>query len=195
MLKKLRHRHLITLFAICTTNVADGMAYLEEKNSIHRDLAARNVLVGEDNLCKVADFGLSLSSSGSRKIPYKWSAPEAISHGRFSNKSDVWSFGILLYEIFTYGGSPYPSHNNHEVFYLISSGYRMPAPPKCPPHIYDLMLKCWRESAEERPDFSEVLDYLENVSHYWTVSGNNCSDPAEGSKIEGSREESVDQPE
>ncbi|KAG9270724.1 protein-tyrosine kinase 6-like [Astyanax mexicanus] len=239
MLKKLRHRHLITLFAICTTNVpyyiitelmekgnllnvlrgqegrnlephaltdmasqvADGMAYLEEKNSIHRDLAARNVLVGEDNLCKVADFGLArvikepFYLSEEKKIPYKWSAPEAISHGRFSNKSDVWSFGILLYEIFTYGGSPYPSHNNHEVFYLISSGYRMPAPPKCPPHIYDLMLKCWRESAEERPDFSEVLDYLENVSHYWTVSGNNCSDPAEGSKIEESREESVDQPE
>uniref|UniRef100_A0A3B1KF30 Tyrosine-protein kinase n=1 Tax=Astyanax mexicanus TaxID=7994 RepID=A0A3B1KF30_ASTMX len=208
MLKKLRHRHLITLFAICTTNVpyyiitelmekgnllnvlrgqegrnlephaltdmasqvADGMAYLEEKNSIHRDLAARNVLVGEDNLCKVADFGLArvikepFYLSEEKKIPYKWSAPEAISHGRFSNKSDVWSFGILLYEIFTYGGSPYPSHNNHEVFYLISSGYRMPAPPKCPPHIYDLMLKCWRESAEERPDFSEVIEYF-HINH------------------------------
>ncbi|XP_072537033.1 protein-tyrosine kinase 6 isoform X2 [Salminus brasiliensis] len=152
MLKKLRHRHLITLFAICTTNVpyyiitelmekgnllsflrgqegrslephaltdmasqvADGMAYLEEHNSIHRDLAARNVLVGEDYICKVADFGLArvikepFYLSEEKKIPYKWSAPEAISHGRFSNKSDVWSFGILLYEIFTYGGSPYP---------------------------------------------------------------------------------------
>lgn len=114
------------------------MSYLEEQNSIHRDLAARNVLVGEDYTCKVADFGLArvikvraeermsgaewrLVVNGQKflvqepfyitedkKIPYKWSAPEAISHGRFSNKSDVWSFAVLLYEITSYGGVPYP---------------------------------------------------------------------------------------
>lgn len=122
--------------------VADGMSYLEEQNSIHRDLAARNVLVGEDYICKVADFGLArvikvrqeetpsvyLKSqteaadliflrflhqepfyiTEDKKIPYKWSAPEAISHGQFSNKTDVWSFGVLLYEIITCGSTPYP---------------------------------------------------------------------------------------
>lgn len=118
--------------------VADGMSYLEEQRSIHRDLAARNVLVGEDYTCKVADFGLArvikvgqkpahrllvaqhstrtfltflqepFYITEDKKIPYKWTAPEAISHGKFSNKSDVWSFGILLYEITTYGGVPYP---------------------------------------------------------------------------------------
>lgn len=124
------------------TQVTDGMSYLEEQKSIHRDLAARNVLVGEDYICKVADFGLArlvkvrwstgscVSSVGwieftaledkmffvqepfyiseEKKIPYKWSAPEAISHGKFSIKSDVWSFGVLLYEIMTYGSVPYP---------------------------------------------------------------------------------------
>ncbi|XP_036433864.1 protein-tyrosine kinase 6 [Colossoma macropomum] len=212
MLKKLRHRHLISLFAICTANVpyyiitefmekgnllsflqgqegrsldpqaltdmasqvADGMAYLEEHNSIHRDLAARNVLVGEEYICKVADFGLArvikepFYVSEDKKIPYKWSAPEAISHGRFSSKSDVWSFGILLYEIFTYGGSPYPSYRNYEVYQLITSGYRMPAPDECPSHIYEIMTKCWSGLAAERPDFSELRVLLENASNYWT---------------------------
>ncbi|XP_682778.7 protein-tyrosine kinase 6 [Danio rerio] len=206
ILKKLRHKHLIALFAVCTSSspfyiitelmekgdllsllkgkegqdlnaqmltemasqVADGMAYLEEQNSIHRDLAARNVLVGANYICKVADLGLarivkeSVYSSEDAQIPYKWSAPEAISHGRFSNKSDVWSFGVLLYEMFTYGGVPYPAFSNIEVYNMITSGYRMPAPPNCPSHIYDIMLMCWRYSAEERPDFSELLRLLED---------------------------------
>ncbi|XP_077079654.1 protein-tyrosine kinase 6 isoform X1 [Siphateles boraxobius] len=222
ILKMLRHRHLITLFAICTSSipfyiitelmekgnllsflrgeegrdlealtliemasqVADGMAYLEEQNSIHRDLAARNVLVGANNICKVADFGLArivkepIYSSVDQTIPYKWSAPEAISHGRFSNKSDVWSFGVLLYEMFSYGGIPYPAFSNQEVYSMISSGYRMPAPNKCPLHIYDIMLMCWRDSADERPDFSELKKLLENLWN--TESRHDTSDPAGG---------------
>ncbi|KAG1933012.1 protein-tyrosine kinase 6 [Pimephales promelas] len=222
ILKKLRHRHLITLFAVCTSSipfyiitelmekgnllsflrgeegrdlealtliemasqVADGMAYLEEQNSIHRDLAARNVLVGANNICKVADFGLAriikepIYSSVDQKIPYKWCAPEAISHGRFSNKSDVWSFGVLLYEMFSYGGVPYPAFSNQEVYSMISSGYRMPAPNKCPSDIYDIMLMCWRDSAGERPDFSELKTLLENL--WITESSHDTSDPAEG---------------
>ncbi|KAK7145972.1 hypothetical protein R3I93_013636 [Phoxinus phoxinus] len=222
ILKKLRHKHLITLFAICTSSVpfyiitelmekgnllsflrgeegrdlkaltliemasqvADGMAYLEEQNSIHRDLAARNVLVGANDICKVADFGLArivkepIYSTSDQKIPYKWCAPEAISHGTFSIQSDVWSFGVLLYEMFSYGGVPYPAFSNHEVFKMISSGYRLPAPNKCPSHIYDIMLMCWKDSAVERPHFTELKTLLENL--WITESSHDTSDPAGG---------------
>ncbi|XP_041954888.1 protein-tyrosine kinase 6 [Alosa sapidissima] len=223
ILKRLRHKHLISLFAICTdampfyiitelmakgnllhflrdpegqsmdllslTNMAiqvsDGMAYLESENSIHRDLAARNVLVGEGNICKVADFGLArvikepFYVSDDKKIPYKWCAPEAISHGRFSNKSDVWSFGILLFEIFSYGGSPYPTYATHEIFQLISSGYRLPCPSKCPRHIYDIMLMCWSDSPEERPDFKELRSLLQSSCRYDECTPESCVDDPE----------------
>ncbi|XP_030217550.1 protein-tyrosine kinase 6b [Gadus morhua] len=142
--------------------VADGMAYLEEKNSIHRDLAARNVLVGENYICKVADFGLAriikepFYITLDRKIPYKWTAPEAISHGKFSSKSDVWSFGVLLYEIMSRGGTPYPALSNQEVYQQVTTGYRMPAPPSCPKAIYSIMTECWQADPRSRPDFKEL---------------------------------------
>ncbi|KPP60132.1 protein-tyrosine kinase 6-like [Scleropages formosus] len=204
IMKKLRHRNLLALFALSSTSqpyyiitelmekgslqdllrgdegasldmpslidmaiqVANGMAYLESNNSIHRDLAARNVLVGEDYTCKVADFGLArvikepFYISWDVKIPYKWTAPEAISHGRFSIKSDVWSFGVLLYEIFTYGGNPYPALHNHEVYKLITSGYRMPSPSNCPDSIYEVMLFCWDLEPERRPSFGALTSSL-----------------------------------
>uniref|UniRef100_A0A3Q3WWU5 Tyrosine-protein kinase n=1 Tax=Mola mola TaxID=94237 RepID=A0A3Q3WWU5_MOLML len=205
ILKSLHHRHLISLFAVCTASgpcwiitelmekgsllqflrgpegqnqdiaslvdmgaqVADGMAYLEEQNSIHRDLAARNVLVGEDYTCKVADFGLArvikepFYITEDKKIPYKWSAPEAISHGKFSNKSDVWSFGVLLYEITTYGGVPYPAMSNQEAYQRVTNGYRMQTPPKCPNFLYQIMLKCWSADPADRPDFK--------YAHTWKI--------------------------
>uniref|UniRef100_A0A3Q0RPM6 Tyrosine-protein kinase n=1 Tax=Amphilophus citrinellus TaxID=61819 RepID=A0A3Q0RPM6_AMPCI len=208
ILKSLRHRHLIALFAVCTAStpyyiitelmekgsllkflrspegqiqdvaslidmaaqVADGMSYLEEKNSIHRDLAARNVLVGQDYICKVADFGLArvikepFYISEEKKIPYKWSAPEAISHGKFSNKSDVWSFGILLYEIITYGGVPYPG-DNQEVYQQVTIGYRMPKPPNCPDFLYETMCRCWSAEPAHRPDFKSLKAQLESSSY------------------------------
>ncbi|XP_074498783.1 protein-tyrosine kinase 6b [Sebastes fasciatus] len=209
ILKSLRHRHLISLFAICTASapyyiitelmekgsllsflrgpegqnqdvaslvdmgaqVADGMSYLEEQNSIHRDLAARNVLVGEDYICKVADFGLArvikepFYITEDKKIPYKWSAPEAISHGQFSNKTDVWSFGVLLYEIITCGSTPYPAFSNQEAYQQVTSGYRMPCPAKCPDFLYKVMLKCWSTDPADRPDFKFLKNKLDSSSY------------------------------
>lgn len=205
MLKKLRHRHLISLFAVCTDSppfyivtelmekgsllkflrgpegknqdvmslvdmgaqVADGMSYLEENKCIHRDLAARNVLVGEGCICKVADFGLGrvikedFYLTEDKKIPYKWTAPEAISHGMFSSKSDVWSFGVLLYEIITFGGNPYPGFNNNEAVDQVNSGYRMSCPNKCPDFVYDVMMECWNMEPEDRPTFGTLKRRLD----------------------------------
>ncbi|KAK3547581.1 hypothetical protein QTP86_025479 [Hemibagrus guttatus] len=204
VLKQLRHNHLISLFAICTSStpyyiiteymekgnllellrspegnaldleiltnmayqVADGMTYLEDHNSIHRDLAARNVLVSEGYLCKVADFGLAriikepIYLSNETKIPYKWTAPEAMELGVFSNKSDVWSFGILLYEIYSYGAIPYSGVSNKDVLKEIKRGYRMPAPSQCPPFIYEIMQSCWSKQPEDRPNFKRLKSEL-----------------------------------
>ncbi|XP_058498239.1 protein-tyrosine kinase 6b isoform X2 [Solea solea] len=151
-----------------SSQVADGMSYLEEQNSIHRDLAARNVLVGGDYVCKVADFGLArvikepFYISKDKNIPFKWSAPEALTHGKFSSKSDVWSFGVLLYEIITYGGIPYPGFNNHEVLQQIIEGYRMPAPAKCPDFLHKIMLSCWRAEPDDRPHFKSLRHQLDS---------------------------------
>ncbi|XP_054835038.1 protein-tyrosine kinase 6 [Eublepharis macularius] len=154
------------------SQVADGMCYLESQNFIHRDLAARNILVGENNICKVGDFGMArlikddVYFSYSHNIPYKWTAPEALSHGRYSVKSDVWSFGILLYEIVTLGQNPYPGMTNSEVFRQVQTGFRMDCPPKCPPLMYNLMCKCWDLNPEERPDFKQVWGLLQSFTHY-----------------------------
>nr|BAF02919.1 protein tyrosine kinase src [Monosiga ovata] len=151
--------------------VADGMAYLESKNFIHRDLAARNVLVGERNICKVADFGLSrlvkdmddeYTAREGAKFPIKWTAPEAAIMNKFSIKSDVWSFGILLTEIMTYGRVPYPGMTNAEVLQQVERGYRMPAPPGTPESIHAIMLDCWRMNPEERPRFDSLKNRLED---------------------------------
>ncbi|NWS95069.1 SRMS kinase, partial [Neodrepanis coruscans] len=140
--------------------VADGMRYLEEKHIVHRDLAARNILVGEELTCKIADFGLArllkddiYSTSSSTKIPVKWTAPEAANYRTYSLKSDVWSYGILLYEVFTYGQIPYEGMTNQETVRQITRGYRLPRPSSCPPEIYSIMLECWSGNTEERPTF------------------------------------------
>ncbi|XP_073931246.1 tyrosine-protein kinase Srms isoform X1 [Castor canadensis] len=147
--------------------VAEGMSYLEERRVVHRDLAARNVLVGDDLTCKVADFGLArllkddvYSPSSGSKIPVKWTAPEAANYRIFSQKSDVWSFGILLYEVFAYGQCPYEGMSNHETLQQISRGYRLPRPAACPAEVYMLMLDCWKGSPEERPTFATLREKL-----------------------------------
>eukprot|EP00127_Corallochytrium_limacisporum_P003879 Clim_evm93s153 gene=Clim_evmTU93s153 len=150
--------------------VADGMAYLESRNFIHRDLAARNVLVGENNIVKVADFGLArliendseYAAHEGAKFPIKWTAPEAMLRSKFTIKSDVWSFGILLTELVTGGGNPYPAMSNAEVLDMVQKGYRMPQPKGCPDELYSIMEKCWDANPDERPTFESLKFQLED---------------------------------
>ncbi|XP_041043965.1 tyrosine-protein kinase SRK2 [Carcharodon carcharias] len=155
-----------------SAQVASGMAYLEVQNYIHRDLAARNVLVGENNICKIADFGLArvfitddenvYEAREGTRFPVKWTAPEAIHSNKFSIKSDVWSFGILLYEIITFGKMPYPGMTNYQVIQELGKGYRMPCPSECPPALYEIMLDCWKDKDFERPTFETLQWKLED---------------------------------
>ncbi|XP_058512216.1 tyrosine-protein kinase Fer isoform X1 [Ochotona princeps] len=148
-------------------DAASGMLYLESKNCIHRDLAARNCLVGENNILKISDFGMSrqedggvYSSSGLKQIPIKWTAPEALNYGRYSSESDVWSFGILLWETFSLGVCPYPGMTNQQAREQVERGYRMSAPQHCPEDIAKIMMKCWDYKPENRPKFSELQKEL-----------------------------------
>lgn len=151
-------------------DAALGMAYLELKNCIHRDLAARNCLVGENNLLKISDFGMSrqeddgiYSSSGLKQIPIKWTAPEALNYGRYSSESDVWSYGILLWETFSLGVCPYPGMTNQQAREQVEKGYRMTCPQKCPEEVYKTMQKCWEYKPENRPKFVDIQKELASV--------------------------------
>ncbi|KAJ8272522.1 hypothetical protein GJAV_G00090170 [Gymnothorax javanicus] len=149
--------------------IAEGMAYIEKMNYAHRDLRAANILVGENMVCKIADFGLArliedneYTARQGSKFPIKWTAPEAALFGRFSIKSDVWSFGILLTELVTKGMTPYPGLVNREVLQQVHRGYRMPCPEGCPDSLHQLMLRCWNKQPEERPTFAYIRTFLED---------------------------------
>ncbi|XP_054443685.1 tyrosine-protein kinase ABL2 isoform X4 [Pteronotus mesoamericanus] len=159
------------------TQISSAMEYLEKKNFIHRDLAARNCLVGENHVVKVADFGLSRLMTGDTytahagaKFPIKWTAPESLAYNTFSIKSDVWAFGVLLWEIATYGMSPYPGIDLSQVYDLLEKGYRMEQPEGCPPKVYELMRACWKWSPADRPSFAEIHQAFETMFHDSSIS-------------------------
>ncbi|NXG65791.1 HCK kinase, partial [Hemiprocne comata] len=149
--------------------IAEGMAFIEKRNYIHRDLRAANILLSALLVCKIADFGLArvieddeYTAREGAKFPIKWTAPEAIYHGSFTIKSDVWSFGILLTEIITYGRIPYPGMSSTEVIRALEHGYRMPRTENCPEELYHIMTRCWQSRREDRPTFEYMQSTLED---------------------------------
>uniref|UniRef100_A0A8C8YVI7 Tyrosine-protein kinase n=1 Tax=Prolemur simus TaxID=1328070 RepID=A0A8C8YVI7_PROSS len=152
-----------------SAQIAEGMAFIEQRNYIHRDLRAANILVSASLVCKIADFGLAriiedneYTAREGAKFPIKWTAPEAINFGSFTIKSDVWSFGVLLMEIVTYGRIPYPGMTNPEVIRALERGYRMQRPENCPEELYSIMTRCWKNRPEERPTFEYIQSVLDD---------------------------------
>ncbi|KAF8371318.1 hypothetical protein PRIPAC_77747 [Pristionchus pacificus] len=153
------------MFAI---QIAYGMEFLSTQGFIHRDLAARNIMVDHQESCKIGDFGLARSlgvenenyQAQGGKLPLKWMSPEAIDKYFFSSATDVWSFGVLLYEIVTLGGSPYAGWPATQILSRLKSGERMEKPDNCSDNLYDLMLACWSEQLADRPTFSDLREHL-----------------------------------
>ncbi|KAJ7418612.1 Ephrin type-A receptor 1 [Pitangus sulphuratus] len=151
--------------------IASGMTYLSEHNYVHRDLAARNILVTRSLQCKVSDFGLSrvlendaegTYETKGGKIPIRWTAPEAIAHRIFTPASDVWSFGIVMWEVLSFGDKPYGHMTNQEVMKSLEDGYRLPPPVDCPSILYELMKSCWSHDRMRRPHFQEIRAQLQH---------------------------------
>nr|KAF6480459.1 IL2 inducible T cell kinase [Molossus molossus] len=159
-----------TLLGMCL-DVCEGMAYLEKAHVIHRDLAARNCLVGENQVIKVSDFGMTrfvlddqYTSSTGTKFPVKWASPEVFSFSRYSSKSDVWSFGVLMWEVFSEGKIPYENRSNSEVVEDITTGFRLYKPRLASSQIYQIMSNCWQEKPEQRPSFSRLFRQLGEIA-------------------------------
>ncbi|KAM4727418.1 ephrin type-B receptor 4a [Anableps anableps] len=154
--------------------IASGMKYLAEMSYVHRDLAARNILINSNLVCKVSDFGLSrflqenssdptYTSSLGGKIPIRWTAPEAIAFRKFTSASDVWSYGIVMWEVMSFGERPYWDMSNQDVINAIEQDYRLPPPPDCPSHLHQLMLDCWQKDRSARPRFADLVSALDKL--------------------------------
>ncbi|XP_034035885.1 ephrin type-B receptor 3-like isoform X9 [Thalassophryne amazonica] len=154
--------------------IASGMKYLSDMNYVHRDLAARNILVNSNLVCKVSDFGLSrfleddpndptYTSSLGGKIPIRWTAPEAIAYRKFTSASDVWSYGIVMWEVMSYGERPYWDMSNQDVINAVEQDYRLPPPMDCPTALHQLMLDCWVKERNLRPKFTQIVATLDKL--------------------------------
>ncbi|XP_078233786.1 ephrin type-A receptor 5 isoform X6 [Pogona vitticeps] len=152
--------------------IASGMKYLSDMGYVHRDLAARNILINSNLVCKVSDFGLSrileddpeaAYTTRGGKIPIRWTAPEAIAFRKFTSASDVWSYGIVMWEVVSYGERPYWEMTNQDVIKAVEEGYRLPSPMDCPAALYQLMLDCWQKDRNSRPKFDEIVCILDKL--------------------------------
>ncbi|XP_035746701.1 muscle, skeletal receptor tyrosine-protein kinase isoform X2 [Egretta garzetta] len=164
--------------ALCCTSqlciakqVAAGMAYLSERKFVHRDLATRNCLVGENMVVKIADFGLSRNmysadyykANENDAIPIRWMPPESIFYNRYTTESDVWAYGVVLWEIFSYGMQPYYGMAHEEVIYYVRDGNVLSCPDNCPLELYNLMRLCWSKLPADRPGFASIHRILERM--------------------------------
>ncbi|XP_042182299.1 ephrin type-A receptor 5 isoform X1 [Oncorhynchus tshawytscha] len=152
--------------------MASGMRYLCDIGYVHRDLAARNILVNSNLVCKVSDFGLSrvleddaeaAYTTRGGKIPIRWTAPEAIAFRKFTSASDVWSYGIAMWEVMSYGERPYWEMSNQDVIKAVEESYRLPGPMDCPVVLYHLMMACWQKDRNSRPKFEEIVCLLDKL--------------------------------
>ena len=148
------------------------MEYLSSLKYVHRDLAARNCMLDEQMTVKVADFGLSREiyerayysiENNKTKLPIRWMSPESLEKGIYDSKSDVWSYGVLMWGLLTRGVTPYPEVVNWDILNYIKRGYRMPCPSHSPAEIYLLMLKCWSDDPNQRPTFNELVNEIKET--------------------------------
>ncbi|XP_053739336.1 muscle, skeletal receptor tyrosine-protein kinase [Synchiropus splendidus] len=164
--------------------IAAGMAYLSERKFVHRDLATRNCLVGEEMVVKIADFGLSRNiysadyykANENDAIPIRWMPPESIFYNRYTSESDVWAYGVVLWEIFSHGMQPYYGMGHEEVIYYVRDGHILSCPENCPLELYNLMRLCWSTHPSDRPSFSSIHRILERM-HQNTLTTNAEAEP------------------
>ncbi|XP_077547076.1 protein tyrosine kinase 2 Fak isoform X3 [Haemaphysalis longicornis] len=165
-----KHRLDLATLIQYAYQLSTALSYLESKKYVHRDIAARNVLVSSHDCVKLGDFGLSrwvedhsYYKASRGKLPIKWMAPESINFRRFTAASDVWMFGVCMWEILMLGVKPFQGVKNNDVIGRIEDGERLPLPPDCPPRLYSLMSQCWAYEPSKRPGFRDVKQVLSEI--------------------------------